>query len=187
MDCKEFLENYSDFLDRRLEARPLSDYREHLSHCASCVEYDRVIRRGLHVIRELDPPEPPPDFLPRLQYRVLDMQAGSDRRASRSGPMSALVVLSSVGLLVVASLGVMRVRGGAVELPPVVVEVPVDAGATSSLWGPAPKFDPPASLLQVSVFPRENLFVPPSERLSLFRAPLRVSTTSPEPDRVEAE
>jgi hypothetical protein len=56
-----------------------------------------------------------------------------------------------------------------------------------SLWGPAPKFTPTASLLQIPDFASEPLFRPPPERLSALRAPLSRPGPSREPLVVSAE
>jgi len=176
MECEKFLESYSDFLDGLLGEEPLSDCRNHLLRCPDCGEYDRVMRRGLRLVRELDRPEATPDFGPRLQKSFL---AGSRRGEGAGDYTKAVLVagLATLSLIVIASLPALRLGGRAVQLPPLVVETPAGASQLPSLWGPPPRFAPSASLLRVPDLSGDQLLAPPPQRFSLFR----VTTTSPTP------
>jgi len=181
MECEKFLESYSEFLDGLLEEGPLSDCRDHLLRCPDCGEYDRVMRRGLRLVRELDRPETTPDFGPRLQNSYL----ASSRPGEGAGDYTKAVLvtgLAALSLIVVASLPALRPGGRAVQLPPLVVETPAGANQLPSLWGPPPTFAPSASLLRVPDLSGDQLLAPPPQRFSLFR----VATTSPTPT-VETE
>jgi hypothetical protein len=187
MDCGEFLADYSDFLDGRCEAHSLSDYHYHLQHCSACAEYDRVMRRALQLVRQLDPPEANPDFQPRLRRCVFELAGQAPRHLAEKGSVAATVGLAALGVIAVASVAVLDRASEAVELPPVVVEL--SAGEeVPSLWGPAPKFTPAASLLRVPDFPRDLLLANPSQkRISLFRAGQRVADVAADSGAVAAE
>lgn len=174
MDCGEFLADYSDFLDGRCEAHSLSDYHYHLRRCSACADYDRVMRRALQLVQQLDPPEANPDFQPRLRRCVFELAKLPPGHLVEKGSAAAVLGLAALGVIAVASLAVLDRTRETVELPPVVVEL--SAGdEVPSLWGPAPKFTPAASLLRVPEFPPHLLLANPSQKkISLFRAGLRV-------------
>jgi hypothetical protein len=184
MDCEEFLDDYSDFLDWQLEEHTISDYRGHIELCPDCSEYDRVMRQGLYLVRDLDPPETDTDIVPALEHRVFTLQDRLRQRASDYRRAAALAGLAAAGLLAVAVLPAVRPGGSGVELPPVVVEATADPGARTSVWGPAPRFGGSASLLRVPSLSSEPVLATASERISRFRAPLRDSSTPAVPDEV---
>ncbi|MGD2152565.1 MAG: hypothetical protein PVG79_04805 [Gemmatimonadales bacterium] len=173
MDCEEFLSGYSDFLDRRFEEHPIVSYCDHLLECANCAEYDRVMRRGLELIRGLEPPEARrADLALRVGERVRGAGPGPGRgvEGSRAARVAAVAALA---LIAAGSLATLGSRGMA-ELPPVVVE-PSAADELPSLWGPAPKFTPAVNLLRVPDLTDDRFLRLPPQRFSLFRAPLRAS------------
>jgi hypothetical protein len=172
MECEEFLIDYSDFLDRQFEEHSQVSYYGHLLGCSDCSEYDRVMRRGLEEVRHLEPPGTCPDFVPLVEQRVLGPDPGLPGRAER-GRAALVAGLAALTLFMAGSLAVLN-SGGTMELPPVVVE-PGAAEERPSLWGPAPRFTPALNLLQVPERVDARLLRAPSERLSLFRAPLRTS------------
>lgn len=102
MECRQFLERYSDYDDSLLTARELSEFRAHLSACASCARYDRVLRKGRMLARQLPSPEPDPTLALRLHQRL----AESRSRRSRTGaalPPLATAALAAVTILLVAT------------------------------------------------------------------------------------
>lgn len=70
MDCTEFLDRYSEYDDSLLPPGEEARFRAHLRECESCARYDRVLRKGRMLARQVAP-EPSSDFLPRLQHRLL--------------------------------------------------------------------------------------------------------------------
>ena len=173
MECEEFLRDYSDFLDRRFEEHPIVSYCDHLLGCSDCAEYDRVVRRGLELLRGLERPETQAGLVPRVSERVLGSGAG--RRAERERTV-LVAAAAALALFVAGSLAMLD--SGPAELPPVVVE-PVAADELPSLWGPAPTFTSSVSLLRVPDLADDGLLRPPGQRLSLFRAPLKASRRTP--------
>jgi hypothetical protein len=177
MDCEEFLQEYSDYFDWRLEGRPLSEYREHLSSCGRCAEYDRVMRSGLHLVKDIEPPQAAADCVTRVQRRVIELQSRLGRRTNEFGLTLAVAGLTAIGILFISSLPVLR-SADPLELPPVVVEIDPASGELPSVFGPAPRFAPAPSLLRVPDFSSEGLLTSSPDRPPLFRAPLRTSTSA---------
>lgn len=174
MDCAEFLERYSEFLDGEIEASRVPAYQRHIVSCSGCAEYDRVVRRGLRLVRELERPEATPDFVPQLERRFLD---GSQRSPWIEYTKAALVAgVTTIAIMAAASMPNLRSSGRAVQLPPVVVETP-STGEFPSLFSPPPTFAPRASFLTVPEFPSDHLLGLSPGRFSLFR----ISTSTPEP------
>jgi len=178
MDCDEFIQTFSDFLDAEFEKHPLQEYSQHLENCAACGEYDRVMRRGLRLVRELDAPEPVPDLMPRLQRCFLSRRDRSEAIVEYA-KVASIAGLTIAGVMFVASLPVLRPSGGAFELPPVVVEVERPADGSHSLWGPPPTFQVSASFMTVPSMPEGPLLRRPSERFSLFRQTTHVTLGGP--------
>lgn len=171
MECEEFLSSYSDFLDQTFERHDLPDYCAHLLSCRSCAEYDRVMRRGLHIVRQLDPPAPEPHLVSRVQRGVV--AAAGEIGPIAKGWAGIALGVATAGLVLFTSMAVVEEVRDPVALPPVVVEAPAEPEAGSSLFGPAPRFRPEASLLHVSDSEAESVFAFPEEPLSLFRRPLK--------------
>jgi Putative zinc-finger len=76
LGCKQFRERHGGYLDGLLPAAELAQVQNHLDECVACARYDRVLRRGLQLARELPEPRPGEDFELRLQHRIFHLQAG---------------------------------------------------------------------------------------------------------------
>jgi anti-sigma factor RsiW len=181
MDCQDFLEEYSDYLDWRLEEHALVEYRRHVSSCPRCAEYDRVVRSSLQLVRGLDRPEASSEVLPRVQQRVHELYSDARGRWSDFGVALAAAGVTAVVVLLVTSVAVPR--QDALELPPVVVEQ-ARTDELPSVFGPAPRFVNSPSLLRVPELSGEGLLATPRDRISLFRAPLRAGAEPVAEDRV---
>lgn len=185
MDCEKFLTNYSDFLDRRFEAHHRSSYCSHLLECPSCAEYDRVMRRGLSLVRQLDPPESGTDFGRGFYGPMLPAGERDIYPATQRSPSTAATGLAVGGLIALTLLIALGSRRQPVELPPVVVDNATEVRDRPSLWGPSPRFAPAANLLQVPQLRSDPVLATPTEPLSLFREPF--STATPEVDAIRRE
>jgi hypothetical protein len=142
MDCDQFLEGYSSYLDERIAPGERRRFVEHMDDCSSCARYDRVMRRGLEVVRDLPEAEPSPDFLPRLRHRLYHIKDGIPLDSARGGS-AALVAVAAVGFLALAWMPFATRVPVEVELPPVAVEAPVEAAdrEVPSLFQPGPFLD----------------------------------------------
>ncbi len=175
MDCAEFLENHSDLLDRRFESRRLAEYCEHLVGCPSCTAYDRMVQRGLVLVRELPPPEPGPDFAPRLQHRLFHLQDQIQRPEGNFVRVSAVTALAAAALAFVIWLPSTGSNAGPLQLPPVVVTAPDRTIDVPTLRNGSAVFGTVPRMLLVPEFPRDPWGVATEGRLLLFRAPLRMA------------
>ncbi|MGD8868991.1 MAG: hypothetical protein PVI01_15285 [Gemmatimonadales bacterium] len=174
MECEEFLQNFSDFFDSEFEKHPPDEYKKHLECCARCGEYDRVVRGGLRLVRELDAPEPVPDLMLRLQRSFL---AQRDRSAV-VGEYAKAAGVAGVAIAAVLFLAVNPILGPGgeeLELPPVIVQADAMSGQSHSLWGPPPRFSVSASFLTTPGPSEGSSLQRPLERFSLFREPVRAS------------
>ncbi len=84
--CERFLAEYSAFRDDLLPWDERVELEVHLDECESCARYDRVVRRGTQVLREVPQLEVAEDFAARLQHRIYteELEAARARREHRS-------------------------------------------------------------------------------------------------------
>lgn len=124
MTCQEFLARYSEYLDERLEPLESALWRAHMNRCPSCARYDRVLRRGLALVRDLPEVEPSSDFGPRLQHRLYHVDDEPEMGHRASGA-SAVVSLAIAGVLAaIAWSPVIRPGPVTVELAPMEARAP---------------------------------------------------------------
>lgn len=144
MECQEFLEGYSEYLDGRLDEEGRAAFRAHRDACTACERYDRVVRRGLTIWRNLPQLEPSPDFLPRLQHRLYHVDDAERLSMPRPLGSAALVAVGIVGFLALAWLPFATRMSVEVQLPAVAVEAPEGAREvpSSSLFGRGPFLAP---------------------------------------------
>lgn len=138
LDCSDFLEDYSGFRDGTLSAGRCATLAEHLDACASCARYDRVIRNGVDLVRDLPEIEPSHDFLPRLQHRIYHLEDDAMRARRASG--ASAVLISGIALAIGATAWAPLMRSGTavVELPPIVAHAPHKVEALQHLFRAGP-------------------------------------------------
>lgn len=146
MECKEFLEGYSAYLDGVVSREEREAFRQHLERCEACARYDRVVQRGIEIFRNLPRPDPSPDFLPRLRHRLYHIEDGIPFDSARHGGSAALLAVAAVGLFALAWLPFATQMPVEVELPAVAVEAPPPEAerALPSLLDPGPFVAPRA-------------------------------------------
>jgi hypothetical protein len=122
VDCRDFLDSYSDFRDGLLTTVVMNGFENHLRECESCARYDRVVGGGVQVIRSLPPLAPSPEFQTRLldRLRFMDIQAGEHA----SGASMGLTLLICIAIGVSAWLPTLRPETDPVRLPPMVAHAP---------------------------------------------------------------
>lgn len=108
MNCQEFLKLHSEFLDEQMPREEAERCRAHMASCASCARYDRIVRRGLELLRGRPAPEVSDGFTARLDQRVLgggrediltDRAAGAGSGATMALAIAALLALAAWGPL----------------------------------------------------------------------------------------
>jgi anti-sigma factor RsiW len=120
MDCTEFLERYSEYDDSLIPPAQSERFRAHMSECPACTRYDRVLRKGRMLARQVPVVEPSDAFVPRLHMRLGGAPApGTQRREWTGGPWRvasgppAMALL--MALIAAAALASPEARGGGGE------------------------------------------------------------------------
>lgn len=130
MTCRDFLARQSEYMDEVMHPLEAALWRKHAECCPSCARYDRVMRRGLRLARDLASIEPSPDFHPRLQYRLNHMEE-SLRAGSRASGAGAVLSLAVAGALALLAWGPLLGPG------PVVGRAPTDGQSIAGGEGAA--------------------------------------------------
>jgi hypothetical protein len=99
--CDELLARYGDYVDGLLTPVQVARLQLHIETCASCGRYDRIMQRGLELVRDLPPVEPSPDFEQRLQHRLYHVDDAAALAAQRptAGAVATFAVASVLALL----------------------------------------------------------------------------------------
>ncbi|HEY4132956.1 MAG TPA: zf-HC2 domain-containing protein [Gemmatimonadaceae bacterium] len=114
MDCREFRNKHVGYVDDLLSAVEMDAMQRHLLTCSNCSRRDTRVRRSLMLVRSLPPIEASPDFMRRLNARIVDI--GPVSRTDRVAPngflpngylpsLSAFAALAA-GIAVVAYMAV---------------------------------------------------------------------------------
>ena len=127
MNCQEFLKLHSEYLDERLAAEDADRCAAHAAVCASCARYDRVVRRGVELLRKLPPVPVSPDFMGRLDARIESARDDVFAARGTGAASGAVVSLAIAAMLALAAWGPML---GAVSEPPADRIVEVERGYT---------------------------------------------------------
>ena len=114
MNCREFLTRHSEYADGVIEAAAAERMSAHAQGCGSCARYDRVVRRGAALFRELPGVQLSHDFEARLRHRLY--HARDEMTQPRAGSMSIYVAAASLVLAICAA----GLASFAVERTPVV-------------------------------------------------------------------
>lgn len=101
MNCRDFLARHSEYVDGVLETAAAGRMRAHARGCASCARYDRIVRRGGALVRELPAMTLSPDFEARMRHRLYHER--DDLAQRRAGSASVYVAVASVVLAVGAA------------------------------------------------------------------------------------
>jgi hypothetical protein len=148
MDCIEFLARYSDYDDSLLTRAELERFHAHLSGCASCSRYDRVLRKGRMLARQRSPLQGGDEFMPRLHRRL--WQERTQRRRPAPPAMGGVATALAGVTVVLTALWVVTFldQDGAVDAAfplagAMVEEAALAASSYSVGWGTLPVVDPP--------------------------------------------
>jgi hypothetical protein len=133
MNCDEYLELYSDFIDGILDEAATAECTEHQDACRSCGRYARVMREGVDLLRNLPTAKPASDFAPRLRHRLYHVEDNIPWAAAHPGGSAAVLAVAAVGLLSLFWLPFAAQIPVEVEFPPVAVDTP-ESPATPALF-----------------------------------------------------
>lgn len=101
MTCSEFLARHSELLDAMIDAGAADRLRSHAAACPSCARYDRVVRRGGELVRDLPQVHVSDDFGPRIRHRLIHARERSAR--ARSGSVPFLAAAASILFIAVGA------------------------------------------------------------------------------------
>src|SRR5688572_32068131 len=104
LTCQDLLDGHADFLDGSLPVREARRFETHLQLCQSCQRYDRVVRRGLLLARNLPEIEPSEHFHERLQARLMNLEAEPPRQPIVASSATALVVAAVLAVIALTPL-----------------------------------------------------------------------------------
>lgn len=136
--CRDFLEDFSGFVDGTLDARRRSLLIAHLDCCEACLRHLRAYRKGVAAFREAEPREPARGLYDGVVERI-----GQERRESIREVTAGVTVARGAGpaLGAVGAALVMAVLALIVLVPQAGRIGPThdgpDAG-TAATVGPAP-------------------------------------------------
>lgn len=117
MDCQEFREVFSDYVDWVLDSARAARARQHLTRCERCRRFERAYRSGLSALRGLPQIAPARDFGARVVNRVR-RQPEPPYPAGAPALAGSLLALTIVGLFLLAPA-----QGAKTSLEPVAARV----------------------------------------------------------------
>lgn len=79
MDCREFRKQHFAYLDDTLPGDDMSAALRHVMVCDSCAAHDSMVRRSLMLVRNMQVIEPSTDFRKRMQVRLAETRAETQR------------------------------------------------------------------------------------------------------------
>jgi anti-sigma factor RsiW len=115
MTCQQFMATYTEYLDGEQPAEVRDRSEVHMARCASCARYDRVLRQGLRLVREMPELPPSPDFEQRLQHGIFQLRAERMRRP-RMNATSGAAFLAVAGLVTLVAWGPLSRPGSSLEV-----------------------------------------------------------------------
>src|SRR5688500_16100953 len=105
LNCRDFMEYHAEYIDGIVPAGRARQFDAHATSCRSCGQYDRVIRRGLLLARNLPEIQPSGHFHENLQHRLMGLDAEGPQPIKAS---NATVVVIAAVLVLVAVTPLMR-------------------------------------------------------------------------------
>lgn len=104
LSCQEFLEGHSDYLDDLLNPERVRGFDQHVATCKSCERYDRVVRRGLLLARNLSDVQPSAHFHEKLHTRLMGLEDEPARRPVVASSATVAVIAAMLGLIALTPL-----------------------------------------------------------------------------------
>jgi anti-sigma factor RsiW len=102
MNCSEFLRRYSDYDDSLVPPAEADRFRAHMSECGACARYDRVLRKGRMLARQLPQLEPASGFVTSLRHRLW-RESHRRPRPALAGPARLAPALAALTVALAAS------------------------------------------------------------------------------------
>jgi hypothetical protein len=155
--CERLRERHGDYLDGVLPAAELARMQTHLDECLSCARYDRVLRRGLQLARQLPELSPTDDFQLRLHYHLDHLHYSSPFAQQRpfagigvAATLAALIALIAWSPFLLLELAPAAPAASVAALPPA---DPLGAIAVSWYPGQVPSLPTHPRAVPPTLFP----------------------------------
>jgi anti-sigma factor RsiW len=91
--------SHSEYLDGNLSPVAAAQLSAHADVCADCARYDRIVRKGIDLVRDLPDVEPSSEFEMRLQHRIFHMEDAAALQPRATSAATALGVAAAIALL----------------------------------------------------------------------------------------
>jgi anti-sigma factor RsiW len=102
MNCREFLESYSDFRDGLLSDGVRRRMSRHLSSCSACARFNASVRHGVYSLRRAaEDLTPSPEFRDRLRARIAAGAHPAEPVSPGAAGLAALLMLAAAVALLV--------------------------------------------------------------------------------------
>ena len=122
MDCRQFLENHTSYVDLHCSAIEEREFQQHVASCPKCARHDTMVRRSLLLVKSLPTIQPSPDVRARLDERLRSVQP--ELTPPRFRP-SYTVAAVAAGLVIAVTLAGTTMRGNdPIRMAPVVATLP---------------------------------------------------------------
>ncbi len=133
MDCREFRDKHSGFVDDVLPGVEMAALQRHLAECPRCARHDTRVRRALLLFRNLPEIRPSADFSERLNARLRAVRSAGVASVHPGPGVGAFVGAASrvVALGYLAAVAAEMREPRDVVLPPVVATVPAPAAIST--------------------------------------------------------
>ena len=102
--CDEFLARHSEYLDGLLTPLAAARLNAHASVCHSCARYDRIVRKGIDLVRDLPDVQPSEEFEMRLQHRIFHMEDAHALEPRPAGATGAAGAAAALGVAAAIAL-----------------------------------------------------------------------------------
>jgi hypothetical protein len=125
MDCRNFRNKHSLYVDQMCSALEESEMREHAQRCAKCARHDTLVRRSLLLVRNLPYIEPSANFRARLDARLRE-SAVSVAMPKPMRPSYKMFAAMAAGVAFVTVLGASMLMRSTdpLRMAPVVATLP---------------------------------------------------------------
>jgi anti-sigma factor RsiW len=139
MDCRQFRDKHSEYVDARCGNADERAMRQHLGECEACARHDTRVRRGLLLVRNLPRIEPSPDFQARLAARLRSAESVAQPRWFMRPSFGAFAALAAAIAFVtfVASATMRRNVPQPIRLQPIIASLPEYEASPSPVATPA--------------------------------------------------
>ncbi|MCI0435403.1 MAG: zf-HC2 domain-containing protein [Gemmatimonadetes bacterium] len=162
MTCADCIARSGDYVDGTIESLDRAGFTRHLTECEACARYVRVLRRGLAIVRELEPVQPSAEFTGRLHRRLHGLHEEQQSQA-RSLFAGATVTLALAASMAIASWLPIFSRGEPADMVASGEPEPIRIDASRSAGDAVPWMMPNA----LSPLVRPFLSPPPSMTAAL--------------------